>query len=135
MAKVFATIHQACVVLALFAALAVLADIAVRWRSHDSISTFDHVLVGSLCAGYAATHLVCLRLRRPVWYSSVAFYPLYVLIGGMAALVARGSAKGWAPADPSQQAWANLIGYGLLTVTFAVAMASCFVNRGSRDGA
>jgi len=99
--------------------------------------TYSRSAVALLCGSFAAAHLYLVASRRLTYSVALFFYPLCLLLGLASELVARGSAKGWAPATTTEAVWANLIGYSVLAALVAICATSCYRSfaRGRRANA
>ena len=86
---------------------------------------YEHILTMTLCAVFAGAHVAMSVARRQTLLSSLTFYPLFLLLGLVTSIVARGSAKTWAPATAQWALWANVVGYGLVCALVAACAWSC----------
>lgn len=87
--------------------------------------TYERVSVAVLCGAFAAGHLFLIKARRMVVAVAVVFYPLEVALALALSLVARGSAKGWAPASPQEALMANLVGYSVVALLLVACVGTC----------
>jgi hypothetical protein len=114
MLNIAKTFHFAAVVVAVALSVWVALEILYRVPSPDQPVLFEHLSVGIVCATFAIAHLIRLSTRSVGTLPRLTFYPLFGLLGLFASLVARNSAKHWAPGSGPWAFWANVLSWGTL---------------------
>ena len=134
MHRVFAALH-AVAVLAVLALCLVLASDTVSYYGHEPFAfAYARSAAALLCGLLAIAHLYLLAKRRLTIGAGLLFYPLCAFLGLVSDLVARGSAKHWAPGTATEAFYSNVIGYGLVAVLVAVSASSCYRAFASGGG-
>ena len=137
MSRVFLILH-AVGTLAVLAVCLVAASESVSYYGAEPFAfTYDRSAVALLCGSFAVAHLYLLASKRLTYADALLFYPLCFLLGLTTEIVARGSAKGWAPGTATEAVYANFIGYIVLVALVAICVASCYwsFTRGRRANA
>jgi hypothetical protein len=126
MSRVFLILH-ALGALAVLALCLVAASESVSYYGAEPFAfTYSRSSVALLCGSFAAAHLYLVASKRLTYLVALFFYPLCFLLGLATELVARGSAKDWAPASATEAIHANLIGYSVLAALVAICATSCY---------
>ena len=126
MSRVFLILH-ALGTLAVLALCLIAASESVSYFGAEPFAfAYSRSAVALLCGSFAAAHLYLLASRRLTYAVALCFYPLCFLLGLLTEIVARGSAKGWAPSTAPWAVYANLIGYSVLAALVVVCATSCY---------
>jgi hypothetical protein len=137
MSRVFLILHALGTLVVLVLCLVAASESVSYYGAEPLAFTYSRSAVAFLCGSFAAAHLYLLASRRLTYAVALFFYPLCFLLGLITELVARGSAKAWAPDTIMEALYANLIGYSVLVALVVICTASCYRSfaRGRRANA
>jgi hypothetical protein len=126
MSRVFLILHALGTLAVLTICLAAAAESMSYYGAEPLAFTYSRSAVALLCGSFAGTHLYLLASRRLTLAVALLFYPLCFLLGLATELVARGSAKNWAPDTAADAIRASLIGYIVLAALVVLCATSCY---------
>mgnify|MGYP007097346363 CR=1 FL=1 len=126
MSRVFLILHALGTLVVTAACIAATAESMSYYGSEPLAFTYSRSAVALLCGSFAGAHLYLLASRRLIYAVALLFYPLCFLLGLTTELVARGSAKSWAPDTTAEAIRASLIGYSVLAALVVLCATSCY---------
>src|SRR5512143_3997293 len=135
MNQAFRTLHALAVLAALALCIFELKE-SLGYAGHEPFAfTYERTTVAVLCGAFSAAQLFLIMKRRMTVAAAVAFYPLGAALALATSLVARASAKGWAPASPQEALTANLVGYSVVVLLVAACAGTCIwaYKKGQRN--
>jgi hypothetical protein len=137
MSRVFLILHASGALVIMALGLVAASESVSYYGAEPFAFTYSRSAVALLCGSFAAAHLYLLALKRLTHAVALSFYPLCLLLGVVAEVVARGSAKSWAPATATAAAYANFFGYSVLAALVVICVTSCYwsFTRGHRANA
>ena len=134
MNRVFRSLHALGVMAVLALCLSAAQESVAYYGSEPFAFTYSRSLPALLCGMFAASHLYLAVSGRLTLRAALTFYPLCLGLGLFAELIARGSAKSWAPAPPAWAIGESIVGYILLAALAVICATSCYRSflHGSR---
>jgi hypothetical protein len=137
MKRIFLILHALAVFASLSACLLAASDSISYFGQEPWAFTYSRSSVALLCGLFASIHLYLFISKQLTIPVALLFYPLFLALGLATNYVARASAKGWAPSSSSEAAFANVVGYGVITLLVIACASSCYwsISRNRRINA
>jgi hypothetical protein len=91
------------------------------------------ITIVALCGSFALSHALLVLNKQFSLLSSLSFSPLFILLGGMLAMVVQSHYKHWAPATAEEACIQSVVGFCLISVICITCIYT--ILKASKEGA